>query len=218
MIQKEVTYHVHAFVVFLIILFTCPAQAQSLSERHQRLRALIESGDYGAAKADLQSLSKTEPATFALNNYDYLLARISERRGERATAAANYERVMARNSLLSQYALWHLAQIARSTGDLGRVGRQQCLPPFGVAAQEHLEREPVPGGMLWRDGVPAKMFDRNARLVPGGLKAHPNLRLLLGPEAGLTPIERELGGWLPDRDSADLEHAAVGLRLDEPPA
>src|ERR1700674_70898 len=86
-----------------------------------------------------------------------------------------------------------------------------------MAAQEHLEGEPVPGCMLPRDGVPAEMFDRNSRLVADGLKAPPNLRLLLGPEAGLTPIERELGGWLPDRDSADLEHAAVGLRLDEPP-
>ena len=115
--QTEVTHCVRAFIL-LFLLSAFPAQAQVSREGHERLRAAVESGDYGAAASDLQQLSKADAAAFALNNYDYLLARLSERRGERATAAVNYQRVMARNSLLSQYALWHLSQFARAVGNL----------------------------------------------------------------------------------------------------
>ena len=118
MVQTEVKHYSHAFVHILMIILVSTAQAQGLRERHEHLRGAVESGDYNTAAADLQSLSKTDPATFALNNYDYLLARISEQRRDRAMAAINYQRVLARNSLLSQYALWHLAQFARSIGNL----------------------------------------------------------------------------------------------------
>ncbi|MGB7924486.1 MAG: tetratricopeptide repeat protein, partial [Pyrinomonadaceae bacterium] len=116
--QKEVKHRGHAFVLLLILIFVLPVEAQSLRERHAAIRASVESGDHEAATAGLQSLSKTEPTAFALNNYDYLLARLAERRNDPATAAVNYQMVLARNSLLSQYALWHLAQFARSLGNL----------------------------------------------------------------------------------------------------
>lgn len=116
--EEEVNHHGLAFALFLLVLFVLPVEAQSLRERHAAIRAAVEGGDYNAAAVGLQSLSKTEPAAFALNNYDYLLARVSERRNDPATAAVNYQMVMARNSLLSQYALWHLAQFARSVGNL----------------------------------------------------------------------------------------------------
>lgn len=118
MAQKEFTYQHLAFIFLLIVLFVQSGQAQSLGERHSQIRAAVEDGDHRDAADDLQSLLKTEPTIFQLNNYDYLLARVSERRGEMATAAASYQMVMARNSLLSQYALWHLAQFARSVGNL----------------------------------------------------------------------------------------------------
>ena len=92
--------------------------AQPARERHERIRAAVEGGDYRAAITELESLSKSDPAVFALNNYDYLLARLSERTGNAALAQSLYQRVVARGSLLSQYALWHLAQLARVTGNL----------------------------------------------------------------------------------------------------
>jgi soluble lytic murein transglycosylase len=116
--QAEVKHYGLAFLFLLIVLCALPVEAQSLRERHTAIRAAVDGGDYGAATVELQSLSKTDPAAFTLNNYDYLLARIAERRNDPATAAANYQMVMARNSLLSQYALWHLAQFARSVGNL----------------------------------------------------------------------------------------------------
>ncbi|HEV7373628.1 MAG TPA: tetratricopeptide repeat protein [Pyrinomonadaceae bacterium] len=105
--------------VSLLLLFSGQTlDAQTTRERHDRVRAAVQGGDYAAAVTELQSLRSAEPTTFTLNNYDYLLARLSERRGDGATATANYQKVVARNSLLTQYALWHLAELARSTGDL----------------------------------------------------------------------------------------------------
>ncbi|HEX5889235.1 MAG TPA: transglycosylase SLT domain-containing protein [Pyrinomonadaceae bacterium] len=51
-------------------------------------------------------------------NEDYLLGRKAEASGDVATATANYQAVVSRNALLKEYALWRLARIARSTGDL----------------------------------------------------------------------------------------------------
>jgi soluble lytic murein transglycosylase len=101
-----------------ILLFSLALQAQTPCERHERIRASVESGDYAAALNELGSLRSADPSVFAINNYDYLVARLSERRGDMATAAAAYQAVSARSSVLSQYALWHLAQFARSTGNL----------------------------------------------------------------------------------------------------
>lgn len=51
-------------------------------------------------------------------NQDYLLGRKAEASGDVATATANYQATVTRNGLLKEYALWRLARIARSTGDL----------------------------------------------------------------------------------------------------
>jgi soluble lytic murein transglycosylase-like protein/TolA-binding protein len=51
-------------------------------------------------------------------NQDYLLGRNAENSGDIAKASASYQAVVARNSVLKEYALWRLAGIARSTGDL----------------------------------------------------------------------------------------------------
>ncbi|MDT4952510.1 MAG: soluble lytic murein transglycosylase [Acidobacteriota bacterium] len=109
------------FLVAVSLLLVNSVQiinAQTPRERHEHVRAAVEGGDYQAAVTELQSLKGAEPAIFALNNYDYLLARLSERRGDAASATASYQKVVARRSLLSQYALWHLAELARATGDL----------------------------------------------------------------------------------------------------
>jgi soluble lytic murein transglycosylase len=95
-----------------------PARGQNTRERNERLRASVEGGDYAAAMSDLRALSSSDPAVFALNNYDYLLARLSERQGDVAGAAVNYQKLIARNSMLTEYGLWHLSQVARSTGNL----------------------------------------------------------------------------------------------------
>jgi len=105
--------------IFILTLFTATAiRAQSLIERHERIRQAMDKADASAALQDIEALRFAEPNIFGFNNYDYLLARISEQLGSTAKAAANYQTVLARNSVLRQYALWHLAHIARATGNL----------------------------------------------------------------------------------------------------
>lgn len=104
--------------IFFLILTAQNIYSQTLRERHDRIRSAAEGADYKTALAELQSLGATDPAAFTLNNYDYLLGRLSERLGNQSMATASYQKVVARNSILSQYALWHLAELARAMGDL----------------------------------------------------------------------------------------------------
>lgn len=62
-------------------------------------------------------------------NQDYALGRKAESAGDIAAATANYQAVVTRNSILKEYALWHLARLARATGDpvLERERLQQLL-------------------------------------------------------------------------------------------
>jgi soluble lytic murein transglycosylase len=106
------------FLALLLSYSVAVSRAQTLRERHERIRASVDASDYGAALTELRALSASDPAAFALNNYDYLFARLSERQNDLAGAAANYQKLVSRNSLLSEYALWHLSQIARATGNL----------------------------------------------------------------------------------------------------
>lgn len=115
--KQNKLYGLAALILFMI-LTTQDLSAQSARERHERIRSAMEKSDYANAVTELQSLKTSDQTAFSLNNYDYLLARLSERLGNLSAAAANYQRVAARNSLLSQYALWHLAELARATGDL----------------------------------------------------------------------------------------------------
>ncbi len=46
------------------------------------------------------------------------MARLSEQRGDFASAMLNYQSVVKRKSVLREYALWHLAHISRTTGNL----------------------------------------------------------------------------------------------------
>lgn len=113
-------------------------RAQSPRERHERIRSSLDGGDTSAALSELRLISASDPAGFALNNYDYLFARLQERQGDVASASASYQKVLARNSLLSEYALWHLSQLARSTGNL--VLEREHLRQLLVSAPNSLLR------------------------------------------------------------------------------
>ncbi len=107
------------FLLFLFpMIFAVNLSAQNFAEAHQKIRRFVENRDYSAAINELQTLQKTDKKIFETNNYDYLLARMAERRGDFALAAVNFQSVANRNSILKEYALWHLANIARSSGNL----------------------------------------------------------------------------------------------------
>ncbi len=103
---------------FIFLVFFISVAAQNLTETHSKIRTAVENKDYQSAVNELQNLERTQQKIFTLNNYDYLLARLAEKKGDFAVAMTNYQAIVNRNSVLSEYALSHLAQIARASGNL----------------------------------------------------------------------------------------------------
>jgi soluble lytic murein transglycosylase len=94
------------------------ASAQTLQNKAHEIRAAMDSRDFARAESLVLAFRTSDEASFKNNNYDYLLARLLERRGARTEAAALHQTILDRNSLLAQYSLWHLALIAKDSGDL----------------------------------------------------------------------------------------------------
>ena len=91
---------------------------QNPSEIEKKIKQSVESREFGAAIGELEKLRLADEKTFTARNYDYLLARMAESNGDLATAMASYQTVADRDSALKPYAVKHLSQIARSTGNL----------------------------------------------------------------------------------------------------
>lgn len=107
-------------VVILLATFAFLASlvAGQTTFSYQQVRKAVDDGDYQTAMTALQALRATNPERFNANNYDYLLARLQEKAGDVASATATYQTNVTRNSILSEYSLWHLAQMLRAAGDL----------------------------------------------------------------------------------------------------
>lgn len=117
-------------ILFLIIsFFSINLFAQDF---HSKIRAAVESREFQTTIAELEGLEKSDKKLFEINNYDYLLARLHNKNGNFARAAMYFQAVVNRDSVLKQYALWHLSQIARNTGNLmlERTFLQEILTYF----------------------------------------------------------------------------------------
>ena len=109
------------FRVVLIILISAvsmTAEAQNLQARANDIRAAMDARDFERAESLVRQFRASDPSAFINNNYEYLLARLLERRGARSEASALYLGLLNRNSILNQYALWHLAILAKQSEDL----------------------------------------------------------------------------------------------------
>jgi tetratricopeptide (TPR) repeat protein len=113
--------------------------AQTLRERHARLRAALDGNDQAGAESLLRGLMENDPHAFARNNYDYLLGRLLQNRQAGAEAGAFFLRVVNRNSPLAGYALWHLAELARGRGAYPE--EQKLLGKFISQSADHPLRE-----------------------------------------------------------------------------
>jgi soluble lytic murein transglycosylase len=78
----------------------------------------MDARDFERAESLVRAVAASDSAAFTANNYDYLLARLAERRGASAEAQSLYLALVERRSILAQYGLWHLSQIARRSNDL----------------------------------------------------------------------------------------------------
>lgn len=107
-----------AVLVLLISAFAMTAEAQNLQAKANDIRAAMDARDFERAESLVRQFRSTDPSAFISNNYEYLLARLQERRGARSEASALYLGLLERNSILNQYALWHLSLLAKQAGDL----------------------------------------------------------------------------------------------------
>ena len=102
----------------LAVFLNVAALAQDGSDVHSKIRSYIGQRNYLAAINELELLRAGEPIIFSANNYDYLLGRICERAGDIGCAGRMYHSVVSRSSVLREYAMWHLARLARASGNL----------------------------------------------------------------------------------------------------
>jgi soluble lytic murein transglycosylase-like protein/TolA-binding protein len=100
-----------------VFLVSASALAQA-SESAARVRSAVQANDWFTARAEIERIRTADPESFRKNEYEYVLGRIAENAAELTAAASSFQSVSANNSRLSEYAQWHLAHIARSTGDL----------------------------------------------------------------------------------------------------
>lgn len=102
-------------------------QAQSDDNQHRTIRSAVETGNWPTVISETTKVKTANPNLFQTRNYDYLLARAAEHTGDKTLASGQYQGVLARQSPLAGYSLWHLSRLARATGDL-------------VQEREHLRR------------------------------------------------------------------------------
>jgi soluble lytic murein transglycosylase len=114
-------------ILAVFLLASIASFAQSPTDIDARIRAATEAQDWASARSEIERLRAANPTLFKTNGYDYLLGRVAENSGDLATALNNYQGILTNNGSLSAYALWHMARLARSTGDL-------------VLEREHLRR------------------------------------------------------------------------------
>ena len=114
--------------IILVALAIGSAIPQSLIERQKKIKNAVETREYPVAITELVDIEKADPKAFQSSDQDYLLARMEESNSELAPAMATYQQVVSRDSPLRAYALMHLSQIVRSTGNLilERLYLQYC--------------------------------------------------------------------------------------------
>jgi len=89
-----------------------------LAQSADPIIAAVEAENWQTARSEIGKVRSANEALFRDKNYEYLLGRIAERTGDTPNAVANYQAIASNNSKLKEYALWRLAKIARTTGDL----------------------------------------------------------------------------------------------------
>jgi soluble lytic murein transglycosylase len=145
-------------LVFLTLLSALAVSAQS----HQKIREAFAQRNFALVVSELENLRNTDKTVFEANNYDYLLARAAEKKGDSAAAMANYQAVVARNSILKEYALRRLAEIARASGNL--MLERALLQEFLAFAPESLFAEAV-NNRLARSFYESRNYDAAIQLL-----------------------------------------------------
>jgi soluble lytic murein transglycosylase len=160
----------------LLLLFTIFVSGAASGQAPEKIRQAVEQRNYADAFNELENLRKSDVKNFELNNYDYLLGRMAEKKGDFAAAMAHFQTVAARNSVLKEYALWHLASIARASGNL--MLERSFLQEISVTVPESLLIEAVKN-RLAQSFFESKNYETaiqllNAQISSSGMQAKAN--------------------------------------------
>lgn len=143
----------------------------------------------------LRELQRHHAESFARNNYDYRLARLLEEREAYSEAVALYRKVVARNSPLAGYALWHEAECARARSLYS--DEQAALQKLIAQFPEH----------LWRERAIRRLSE--SQFQSGNYQAVLTTLRLLGPRRESLPRQGEAQVALRQFDAARVSFAAA---------
>ena len=104
--------------LILLLLAVTAHFSQPAEKLHASVRTAVNERRYADALGGIRKIEQEHAALFRTNNYDYLAGRLHERMGDPGTAAAAYLAVVKRGSILKAYALFHLATITRTSGNV----------------------------------------------------------------------------------------------------
>ncbi len=83
-----------------------------------QIREAVARNEWSKAQSLVESLKKADPNAFLSGEYDYLLGRLFEKQSRQGEAVGHFAVAASSDYALSDYALWHLARLARTSGDL----------------------------------------------------------------------------------------------------
>jgi soluble lytic murein transglycosylase len=126
---------------FLLGLASPTVTGQVRPALHEQVRVAVVSDEIERAVGLLREISTASPKSFTANNYDYLLARLFMRQGKNTEARPLLEQVLARNGVLSPYALLHLAEMSRVEGQY--ASEQKLLDQLLVKYPSFIHRRTV---------------------------------------------------------------------------
>lgn len=162
----------YAAVIVLAAALLLPTLSVGAQSGVNGIREHVAARDYDSAARELSAIRTADRKFFELNNYDYLLARIDEGRGDLAASAAGFAAVAARGSVLKPYALWHSAAIARAGGNL--LAEKIFLSELIATFPESLVTEAA-GLRLARNQFESRNFDETVRqLAAAGVTGKPD--------------------------------------------
>lgn len=174
--------------IVLILLFAPALYSQTAEELHTKIRAAADNKRYGETLNELLGFEKKYPELFTLNNYDYLFARVSEKNGDTATAMGRFQTVAKRDSALKEYALFHLANIARSSGNL--VLERMYLQELAAFSTESLLVDAAENRMA-RSWFESGNYDLAVRTLESLIAKAPPSKPAAGKRETENPIARE---------------------------
>src|SRR5258705_74151 len=99
-----------SFATLLCCLLAASSQT-IFAQSAERIRAAVESGNWETARSEINKFQGADAPGFQSKGYDYLLGRIAEKTGDITAATANYQSVISRDTLLSDFALAAVSEL-----------------------------------------------------------------------------------------------------------